>query len=130
MRIVPFLLVAALSAPGLAAADVPPPGLDECNGKSAGDACEIAGQSGACQRSQCGRIDYSQTPPGSVTYECVLCVAGGAPANAAEEPDQGWSSSICSVSHAKASPAALAPIAIAMLLTRRALRRRRAARAA
>ncbi len=68
-----FLLSLCLSAH----ADVPPANIDGCDEKIAGDACkDDAGKSGACVKSTCSKLDYSNgTPPTSVDYECLLCDA-------------------------------------------------------
>lgn len=72
------LALAAMSAP--AAADVPPPGSEECAGRPVGDACRVGGSEGACQETSCTRLDYSNgTPPTPVSYPCLLCVEGATP---------------------------------------------------
>ncbi len=63
-----------------ASADVPPPGIEECEGRDVGAACDVGGRAGSCQDSTCSRLDYSDgTPPSPVQYPCRLCVAGAAP---------------------------------------------------
>lgn len=65
-----------------ARADIPPPELEACGGKAKGDACQGPGGAGTCQAGTCSRLDYSKgTPPSSVDYDCVKCMAG-APAPA------------------------------------------------
>jgi hypothetical protein len=66
----------------IAHADVIPPDVDACNGKKAGDACNVSGSAGTCAASKCSRLDYanwdrdaSPTPP-TVEYDCVRCVSG------------------------------------------------------
>jgi hypothetical protein len=71
-------------------ADVPPPNTSQCNGKSAGDACTTDdSKSGACLASTCSRLDYSHTPPGSVSYNCLVCYAGAAPSSSAKTTQGG-----------------------------------------
>jgi hypothetical protein len=74
-----FLLSLCLSAH----ADVPPENTEGCSDKVAGDACtNDAGKKGACVKSTCSKLDYSNgTPPSSVDYECLLCDASAAPDN-------------------------------------------------
>lgn len=68
------LSLLALAAP--ARADIPPPEVELCSGKKVGDTCE---NNGICQESTCARA----TPDGEVTYSCVMCVEGAAPASSA-----------------------------------------------
>lgn len=72
-----FLLSFCLSAQ----ADVPPANIAGCDGKVAGDACtDDADKRGACVKSTCSKLDYSNgTPPSSVDYECLLCDDAAAP---------------------------------------------------
>ncbi len=64
-----------------ARADVPPANVEGCEGKVAGDACtDDAEKRGACVKSTCSKLDYSNgTPPSSVDYECLLCDDAAAP---------------------------------------------------
>jgi hypothetical protein len=102
-----------------AAADVPPPGLAECNDREVGAACTIGGQSGACQQSTCSRLDYSDgTPPRGVQYDCVLCVAGATPTG-------GGGCAVQPVRAARASVLGLGLVATALVFV---ARRRRASR--
>ena len=77
-----LLAVAVLALAFAAWADVPPPDISGCNGKAAGDACtRDDGSAGACAKATCSRNDYSNgPPPTSVSYECLRCEAGAAPA--------------------------------------------------
>lgn len=68
------LATLALTFAGPARADVPPPEVEQCAGKSVGDRC---GNNGICQEGSCGRA----TPDGMVTYSCTKCVEGTAPAS-------------------------------------------------
>jgi hypothetical protein len=60
-----------------ARADVPPPGAEACDDKSAGDACEGVG---TCKESTCRRADLAnwdrdaEAGPPSIEYDCLLCV--------------------------------------------------------
>lgn len=72
LRTLFVLSIIALAAP--ARADVPPPEVELCAGKKVGDTCE---NNGVCQESSCGRA----TPDGVVSYPCVQCVPGAAPAS-------------------------------------------------
>lgn len=63
-----------LSVP--ARADLPPPDVGSCSGKSEGDACG----SGTCVRAMCSRMAPSRTQDGSVearaeSYDCLRCDA-------------------------------------------------------
>jgi uncharacterized protein (TIGR03382 family) len=73
-----------------ALADVPPPDTEGCDAKAEADPCRTdAGVDGACRKSTCSRLDYSKgTPPGSVSYECMVCTpaAGAAPTHAEAPP--------------------------------------------
>lgn len=76
------LLVALLFAvPAAASADVPPPGVEECSALAVGDACTVGEEDGACRESTCGRLDYSTSPPQTVSYACVVCTPGATPTN-------------------------------------------------
>ncbi|MCZ7687317.1 MAG: hypothetical protein M5U28_54700 [Sandaracinaceae bacterium] len=80
MRHLIVALALSCALPAVASADVPPPGLEECSGRSAGDPCTVGGMDGACEDTTCGRLDYSDgVPPRSVSYPCVLCRAGATP---------------------------------------------------
>src|SRR3954452_20838817 len=81
-------LLLVLAAP--ARADLPPPDTEGCRMASAGDTCDLDGQSsdggtkaGTCRKATCSRIDYahwdhdaSAVPP-TMEYECLKCVVGG-----------------------------------------------------
>jgi len=69
----------ALTA-SLAFADVPPPDVSGCQGKSASAACtRDDGSSGTCAKDTCTRNDYSNGPPPTpVQYECLRCKTGAA----------------------------------------------------
>jgi hypothetical protein len=77
-----LLLLAVLGLASAALADVPPPDVSDCQSKAAGDGCKTDGnQAGACQKQTCSRLDYSDgSPPSSVQYDCLKCVAGVTPA--------------------------------------------------
>ena len=65
----PLLLLAAP-----AFADAIPMDRAVCDGKAAGDRCQVGEESGVCATSTCSRLDYSQgIPPRSVEYECLVC---------------------------------------------------------
>jgi hypothetical protein len=76
-----LLLVAALSLASSARADIPPPNMEGCFNQEAGAKCKTdSGDDGTCQKKTCSRRDYSNgVPPGSIDYDCLLCVAGPAP---------------------------------------------------
>jgi hypothetical protein len=124
--ILAFALLASLSLPTLARADVPPPNLAGCDMKKAGDACVKDDDSdGTCVQQKCNKLDYSNgTPPTSVEYDCILCSGppGATPSGDAAE-DEG-----CSVAHpgvAAGSMSAGAAIAAGLLLMRRRRPRRK-----
>lgn len=117
-RVAAFSLAAALVAP-LARADVPPPNSSQCGTKKAGEACTTDdGKSGACKVSTCSRLDYSQTPPGSASYECTLCDETTKPAFPGPEK------SGCAASPSRAS-SGLAAVGFALALGLVARRRGR-----
>lgn len=76
-----FALLLSNAAPALA--DVIPPEVEPCMGRSAGDACTISGDSGTCAESRCTRLDYGNRdgsgPPSTVEYDCLKCEPGGEP---------------------------------------------------
>ncbi|HZF52662.1 MAG TPA: hypothetical protein VE093_28600 [Polyangiaceae bacterium] len=119
--ILAFALLASLSFPSLARADVPPPNFEGCDMKKAGDACVKDDESdGTCVQQKCSKLDYSNgTPPTSVEYDCTLC--SGPPAttpptgDAAE--DEGCSVALPGVT--AGSMSAGAAIAAGLLLMRR-----------
>lgn len=133
MRTTTLALFAALTLlADAAAADVPPPGLDECRGHDAGSSCTFMGAAGTCRATTCSRIDYagwdrdaSSTPP-TLNYACTLCVTGGA-SDASTTPATPASSGGCSVGDASRAvgPWAIAAVPLALLLL---ARRRRAQR--
>jgi hypothetical protein len=122
-----------------ARADVPPPGLQECDKKKAGDPCTLTagGAQGTCTESTCskGRFDAAST------YACLLCKVGsqgdgGTPSDATKPAagdgpgskppvkDEGG----CTVGGLSArviGPWLLAASVSALLLLARRLRRRR-----
>lgn len=71
------VFAAFVATPSAARADLIPPDVSGCSGKSAGDACKLSGGGdGQCGKSTCSKLDYSQgTPPKSVTYDCLKCGA-------------------------------------------------------
>lgn len=96
--LVVLVVLAFASVPGIARADVPPPNVSGCNGKKAGEACKTdSGSVGQCAAQTCSRLDYSQTPPGSVSYPCTICVeasgasSGGTSSGTAEKGSSGTS---------------------------------------
>jgi hypothetical protein len=72
-----LLLVAVLTLASSARADVPPPNMEGCLNHEAGAKCTTdSGSDGTCQKKTCSRLDYSHgVPPGSIDYDCMLCVA-------------------------------------------------------
>ena len=141
--VLPVLVL--VTAPS-AFADVTPPDVSACSGKSAGAACApSAGVVGACVASKCSRFDYgswdrdaSSTPP-TVEYACVRCVAGATPADAGSGTDAGTTpaasddSGGCSLAARKAGPWALAVVpalVLAFVERRRSPHRHRQADAA
>jgi hypothetical protein len=74
-----FVLAAGLTFASAARADLAPPNSSQCQTKKAGDACTTDdSKSGSCVASKCSKLDYSDgTPPSTVQYDCLLCVAGG-----------------------------------------------------
>lgn len=81
-----FALLASLSLPAPARADVPPPNFAGCDMKKAGDACVKDDESdGSCVQQKCSKLDYSNgTPPTSVEYDCTLCSGPPVPTPADE----------------------------------------------
>lgn len=80
LRPLAIALFVLVSSPA-ARADVPPPN-STCGGKKAGEACQTDDKKpGTCADQKCSRLDYSQSPPSSVQYDCLLCVADGAGAS-------------------------------------------------
>jgi len=124
MTLASFAAAAALVvlfAPSLARADVPPPNAEGCNGKAAGDTCEMAsGASGRCAATRCNRLDYSQRdggPPGTVEYDCVLCSSADAGPEGSSQATSGCTST--------GSPAPYGALAVgALVLGLAALKRR------
>lgn len=114
MRHLLVALALSCALPAVASADVPPPGVEECGGRSAGDPCTVNGQDGACEDSTCSRLDYSDgVPPRTETYPCVLCREGATPTNPP-------ASSGCSVAQrGSAAPWLLALLGLAALARRR-----------
>jgi hypothetical protein len=107
------LFVSLLATAAVALADVPPPDIGGCNGKTAGASCEKDdGSAGTCADATCTRNDYSEGPPPKpVEYACLKCVTGAAPAPTAPPPEK------------KSGSCAVAPglglAALAALLARR-----------
>ena len=81
--LVPVLL-AALASPVWA--DISPPGVEACSGKSIGASCTSTDSGdGTCQNASCSKLKYNcagvdgwngSGPCGSESYACVRCVAG------------------------------------------------------
>lgn len=69
-----FVLAVAAGAPVLA--DIPPPELEPCRGKTAGASCTYEG-AGTCQDSTCLS---ASPPPSGTSYACLKCVTGTATA--------------------------------------------------
>jgi hypothetical protein len=86
-----------LAVAGTARADVPPPNSTECTSLQPGDACMTdSSQPGICTSSTCSKLDYSDgSPPGTVTYACVLCdpTDGGSGSSSGSGTGSGSSSS-------------------------------------
>ena len=129
------ILLVVLVAPRVLRADVPPPNVAQCNGKTAGDTCTTDdSKPGACASSTCSKLDYSDgTPPGTTTYPCLICTAGTAPSSTTTStssgsttPTQGGSGCSLAVAARVAGAGGLAVIVPAIALLAR--RRRRVAR--
>jgi hypothetical protein len=72
LALVAFFTVASASA--AARADVISNEEGACQGKAAGDACDLDGKAGRCATSTCSRNDYSDgPPPKQKQVECLLC---------------------------------------------------------
>lgn len=122
--ILAFALLASLSLPSLARADVPPPNFEGCDMKKAGDACVKDDKSnGTCVQQKCSKLDYSNgTPPTSVEYDCILCSGppGATPPDDAADDaaeDEGCSVALPGVT--AGSMSAGAAIAAGLLVMRR-----------
>jgi hypothetical protein len=129
VSILAFTLLASLSLPHPARADVPPPNLAGCDMKKAGDACLKDDDSdGTCVQQKCTKLDYSNgTPPTSVEYDCILC--SGPPATPTDPPpadtaDDGAADESCSVAH-PGVPAGLMSAGVAIAAGLLLMRRRR-----
>jgi hypothetical protein len=123
--ILAFALLASLSLPAPARADVPPPNLAGCDMKKAGDACLKDDDSdGTCVQQKCSKLDYSNgTPPTSVEYDCTLC--SGPPATTPEgdtddAADDGCSVALPGVTASWISAGAAAIAAVLLMRRRRA----------
>ncbi len=87
MHRIPTLLAAILFAvlvvPAGAGADMVPMDVAACEGASEGDPCrsslDTEGKDGTCQKATCSRLDYSDEPPKTVSYECLKCREGAVP---------------------------------------------------
>jgi hypothetical protein len=120
--ILAFALLASLSLPAPARADVPPPNLAGCDMKKAGDACVKDDDSdGTCVQQKCSKLDYSNgTPPTTVEYDCILCSGPPAttpPDDADDGADDGCSVALPGVTAGRIG--AGAAIAAALFLMRR-----------
>lgn len=75
-----LIVLFSLGISTAALADIPPPDTSSCQGKAAGAACvNDRGVDGKCTTQTCSKLDYSDgSPPGSVKYSCLQCVAGTA----------------------------------------------------
>lgn len=128
-----LFVAASLCSVGAARADVPPPNSEQCRGAAAGAACTTdAKLSGVCTASKCSRLDYSDgSPPGTITYDCLLCSAGdaGLPSDAGAAQDAASTAPEttkgCAIGGAPSTAAAWALAALVPL----AMRRRRPRRA-
>ena len=69
-----FFFVVTFGLSAHVRADIPPPDVEPCQGKAAGDAC-VYGTAGTCQQSTCSS---PSPPPSGSTYSCVRCVPGTA----------------------------------------------------
>lgn len=126
------VFVASLVTTSAAFADVTPPDVSACAGKSVGAACTNGTSAGACASGKCTKIDYSKwdrdaspSPP-TVEYDCVKCVGGASP-DAGGQTSSGDDSGGCSLSARRLGSWALSAVpAIALALFER--RRRRSAR--
>ena len=115
------LMAVVMLTAGAVWADVPPSDTQGCLQKARGDACQTdASKAGACQAQTCSRLDYSDgSPPGTITYACLVCVAGASPSASVDAGSGGTATPVktgCTVGFGLALPAA------ALLL---GLRRRR-----
>jgi MYXO-CTERM domain-containing protein len=87
-----FIVTVVISAP--ARADIPPPDVEPCTGKTAGAACTY-GSAGTCRESTC---NSPSPPPSGSTYACIRCVTGTATSTAtATNTDTSSGDSWCSV---------------------------------
>jgi hypothetical protein len=64
-----FAVVVSVVTSAPARADVPPPDVEPCTGKQAGDPCTY-GTAGTCQDSTC---TSPSPPPSGSTYACLRC---------------------------------------------------------
>jgi hypothetical protein len=65
-----FVIAASVAVSTYARADIPPPDVEPCTGKTAGGACTY-GTAGSCQDSTCSS---PSPPPSGSTYACLRCV--------------------------------------------------------
>lgn len=129
-----FVLLSVLASSLVVAptvlADVTPPDVSACQGKSLGAACGDGSSAGACAAGKCYKLDYSKwdrdasSSPPSVEYDCVKCVPGAAP-DAGGQTSSGGDGGGCSMSVRRAGSWALAavPAIVLALLGRRRSRR-------
>ena len=105
-----FTISAAVAVP--AWADVAPPNTAQCASLAEGDACTTdAKTDGACVKSTCTGLDYSNgTPPTTKTYDCLVCTEGA--------PGSGGGCSFAA-GHAGTAGVALAVLGAALLWSRR-----------
>lgn len=111
-------------------ADVTPPDVTACQGKSIGAACTEGSSSGACTAGKCSKLDYSgwdrdaSSSPPTIQYDCVKCVAGATP-DAGAQTSSGGDGGGCSMSVRRVGSWALAavPAIVLALWGRRRSRR-------
>lgn len=127
-RILAAAIVGSLTFTSIAHADVIPPDVDACQGKTAGEACSVMESAGACKDDTCSRVNYgawdkdAMPSPPTTSYACVRCIAGATPTkNVAPATDD---KSGCSFGRS-AGPFALAcvPALVIGLIKRRRNRR-------
>jgi len=127
MRRIAFLsFTVLLSSAAPALADVIPPEVEPCMGRSAGDACTLSGENGTCAESRCTRLDYGNRdgsgPPSTVEYDCLKCEPGGEPT----EPTGGEASGGCSATGGELGlTGGFFALGLALFSLRRAQARRR-----
>lgn len=78
-----IILLVVLVIPAGAGADMVPMDVAACEDASEGDPCrsslDTEGNDGTCQKATCSRLDNSDEPPKTVSYECLKCREGAVP---------------------------------------------------